>query len=93
MRKRAFTKYASIKFGIPPTTIHDWMKKESSFLNLPSNVLNKKKLDTVKGILYQEVEIKLINFIEFNRKCLNPINTLSLLLNYMLLFLKGKNYQ
>ena len=48
-------KYTSIKFGIPPTTIHDWMKKESSFLNLPSNILNKKTLNTGKGILYPEV--------------------------------------
>ena len=56
------------------------MKKESSFLNLPSNMLNKKKLNTVKGILSPEVEIKLINFIEFNRKCLNPLSTWSLFL-------------
>ena len=39
-------KYASIKFGIPPITIHDWIKKESSFPNLPSNMLNKKMLNT-----------------------------------------------
>ena len=56
------------------------MKKESSFLNLPSNKLNKKTLNTGKSILYPEVEINLINFIEFNRKCLNPISTWSLLL-------------
>ena len=73
-------KNASIKFGIPPTTIHDWMKKESSFFNVPSNMLNKKTFNTGKDILYPDIEIKLINFIEFNCKCLNPNHPWSLLL-------------
>ena len=43
-------------------------------------MLNKKTLNNGKDILYPDVEIKLINFIEFNCKCLNPITTWSLLL-------------
>ena len=56
------------------------MKKESSFLNVPSNMLNKKTLSTGKDILYPDVEIKLINFIKFNCKSLNSNHPWSLLL-------------
>ena len=86
-------KNTSIKFGIPPTTIHDWMKKELSFLNIPSNTLNKKTLNTEKDILCPDVEIKSINFIEFNHKRLNPISTWSLLLKLYSLIPERKKLQ
>ena len=69
------------------------MKKESSFLNVPSNMLNKKTLNTGKDILYPDVEIKLINCIEFNRMCLNPITTWSLLLKLYSLIPERKKLQ
>ena len=43
-------------------------------------MLNKKTLNKGKDILYPEVEAQLVNFIEFNRKCFNPVSIWSLLL-------------
>ena len=83
-------KNASIKYGIPPTTIADWMKKEQAFLNLPSNMLNKKTLNKGKDILYPDVEAQLVNFIEFNRKFFNPVGTWSLLLKLYTLITERK---
>lgn len=85
-------KNVSIKYGIPPTTIADWMKKEQTFLNLPSNTLNKKTLNKGKNILYPEVEAQLVNFIEFNCKCFNLVSTWSLLLKLYTLIPERKNY-
>ena len=35
---------ASAKFGIPKSTIHDWIKNESNFLNVSSSNLKKKNI-------------------------------------------------
>ena len=66
------------------------MKKEQAFLNLPSNMLNKKTLNKGKDILYTEVEVQLVNFIEFNLKCFNPVSTQNLLLKLYTLIPKRK---
>ena len=38
-------------------------------------MLNKKTLNKGKDILYPEVEVQLVNFIEFNLKYFNPVST------------------
>ena len=35
---------ASLKYGIPKSTIHDWIKTESNFLNVSISYLQKKNI-------------------------------------------------
>ena len=73
-------KQAIIKYGIPYTTLRDWKKNEEKFLNLPDNKLKKRTLHKGTSIINLDLERKLINFIEYNRKLFNPITTWCLLL-------------
>ena len=73
-------KAASIKFSIPKSTISDWMKNKEKYLNALENKMNKKTFHEGKKIKNPELECKLIDFIEFNRKLYNSITTWSLLL-------------
>ena len=71
------------KFAVPSSTLSDWFKAENKFNNLPDEKLNNKTLQKGKSILYPDIEINLINFIEFNRKLFNSITTWSLLLKLL----------
>ena len=56
------------------------MKKENQFLNVSLENLKKKTLHKGTELKYPQLELALINFIEFNRKLFNPISTWSLIL-------------
>ena len=71
---------ASLRCGIPKSTIHYRIKNESNFLNVSSSNLQEKTLHKGGKLILPEVELKLIQFIKFNRKMFNPISTWSLLL-------------
>ena len=73
-------KEACIKYNIPLSTLGDWIRSENNFINVPTSHLNKKTIHKGPKILYPELEIKIIQFIEFNRKLFNPISTWALLL-------------
>ena len=81
--KKFSQKEASIKFTIPTSTINDWMEKENQFLNVSSENLNKKTLHKGTELKYPQLELALINFIEFNSKLFNPISTWSLILKML----------
>jgi len=68
------------KFSMPNSTLGDWIKNELKYNNLPDDKLKKTILHKGGTILYPDVEIQLVNFIEFNRKLFNCITTWSLLL-------------
>ena len=64
-------KNSSIKYFVPESTISDWMKNEKKYLNVSSNKLTNTTLHKGLKLLYPEVEIKLIQFIEFIHKLFN----------------------
>lgn len=68
-------KEASIKCDIQKSTINEWMKKEKEFLKVLSNNVLKKTLHKGTQLKYLDLELALINFIEFNRKLFNLIST------------------
>lgn len=63
-------------------------KNELKFKNLPVEKLKKTNLHKGGALLYPELEIQLINFIELNRKMFNSITTWSVL--HKLLELKSE---
>ena len=76
-------KEACNKFSIPNSTLSDWFKNEVKFKSLPAEKLKKTNLHKGGSLLYPDIEIQLINFIEFNRKMFNPITTWSILLKLL----------
>jgi len=72
-------KEAIKKYNVPYTTLQDWIKNEDKFLNIPNSKLNKKTLHKGSSIMNPELDIKILNYIEFNRKLSNPITFWSLL--------------
>jgi hypothetical protein len=68
------------KYSIPYTTLLDWKKNVDKYLNLSENKLNKTTLHKGTSIISPEIELKLISFIEYNRKLYNQITICSLVL-------------
>jgi len=48
---------ASIKYGIPKLTIHDWVKNESNYLNIPCENLQKTALHIGGKLILHEVQL------------------------------------
>ena len=88
--KHTSRKDAIKKFNVPEQTLSDWFKNESKFLEIK----NKNKTTIHKGgnLLNPEIEKKLISHIEFNRKLLNPITTISLVIKLMELWPERENF-
>ena len=74
---------ASRHFGIARKTISDWVHNKTNLLNTPKESLNKTTLHKGKRPESYNIENKLISFIEFNRKLLNPISTTSILIKLL----------
>lgn len=50
------------------------MRNEKNLANVSSENLKNKTLHKDRKILYPDIEIQLIHFIEFKRKLLNPLS-------------------
>ena len=84
----------ALKFNIAESTLAYWSKREQLY----KKALNKSKRVTFHQgpkPKYPVIEEHLINFIEFNRKLLNPITSLSLVTKMIkyILALKERNYK
>jgi hypothetical protein len=66
----------ALKYGIAESTLTYWKQQENKLMESNKNI----KIILHKGRkpIYPEIEEKLINFIEFNRKLLNPLTSYSI---------------
>lgn len=83
-----------MKYNLAESTLTYWKKEEYKL----REITDKNKRITIhpgRKNIYPDIDEKLINFIEFNRKLLNPITTFSIASEMFRLFpqLKNKKYK
>lgn len=61
-------KSACIKYQIPESTLGDWMRNEKNLAQVSSENLKNKTLHKPRKILYPDIEIQLVQFIEIQQK-------------------------
>ena len=74
------TKKSRDKYSILESTLRDWLKNKEKFENLDSIKLSLTTLHKGRPVKYPEVNNKMIDYIEFNRKSGLPITTCALLI-------------
>ena len=76
---------------VPTSTLNDWMKKETEYLNISQDKLTNTTLHKSRDLKYPKVEQELINYIKFNRKLFNALTIWRLLLKLYNLLPERKN--
>ena len=81
------------EYNIPESTLRGWIKNKVNFENLPSEKLSLTTLHKGGNVKYPDVNNKLIDYIEFNRKLGFAVTTWSLLLELYKYIPERKEYK